>query len=65
MEAKCYRPMYRAASVHIKEPQVIEISKAFWYHVPHNCIVVLAHKTLEIIMLLNHIKKSNAVMHTS
>lgn len=36
----------------VKEPQVVENSRALHYGMPHNYIIVLARKTLEIIIII-------------
>lgn len=44
-------PVYCTMSVHPKEPQVADISRALHYFVSHNRVAVLGRKTPEIIIM--------------
>lgn len=45
--------MYSAMSAHVKEYQMVEISRALYHGVPHNHVVILASKTPDIVIYYN------------
>lgn len=47
------KPMYCAITVHVEEPQVVEMSAALHYGVLHNHIVVLECTTAEIVTVVH------------
>ena len=50
-------------SVHGKEHQVVEISGALHYGVPHNHIVVLGRKTPDIIIIIINPVRHGGLTH--